>query len=259
MADRVLPGPVDGSTCINEAVCVHTNKIFDSCKDKDCIEDLRVYPSTASQAYIDAALSIRPKCAELLFARVNVDEICFNRGYYTVDVTYFYKINGDTFPGNHSVTGLAIFDKRVILYGSESSSKVFSSAYDLPAPTASLPTAIVEAVDPIALNMKLADKSCCTCAEPAAPDIPDSILAAFGEPVNTQDSSKIWYVTLGQFSIIRLERDTNLVMPVYDYCIPEKDCVGSTDDDPCTLFGRIRFPVEEFYPPDRTDSCEDQD
>jgi hypothetical protein len=35
MADRVLPGPVDSAACIREAVCVHTKKIFDSCRDKD--------------------------------------------------------------------------------------------------------------------------------------------------------------------------------------------------------------------------------
>ena len=35
MADRVLPGPVDGTACIREAVCIHTKKIFDSCRDRD--------------------------------------------------------------------------------------------------------------------------------------------------------------------------------------------------------------------------------
>ena len=30
-----------------------------------------------------------------------------------------------------------------------------------------------------------------------------------------------------------------------------------TEDDPCTLFSRIRFPVEEFFPPDSICNCED--
>jgi hypothetical protein len=58
------------------------------------------------------------------------------------------------------------------------------------------------------------------------------------------------YVTIGQFSIIRLERDTQLLMPSYDYFVPDKECLGSGDDDACTLFSRIHFPVEEFFPPD---------
>ena len=45
MADRIVPGPVENTARIREAVCIRTRKIFDSCKDKDCIEDLRVYPT----------------------------------------------------------------------------------------------------------------------------------------------------------------------------------------------------------------------
>ena len=44
MNERVVPGPVQDSCGIREAVCIHTKKIYDSCRDKDCIEDLRVYP-----------------------------------------------------------------------------------------------------------------------------------------------------------------------------------------------------------------------
>ena len=54
-----------------------------------------------------------------------------------------------------------------------------------------------------------------------------------------------------QFSIIRLERDTQLTIPAYDYLVPDKECPGNNDDDdPCALFGRIPFPSEEFFPPD---------
>jgi len=99
MADKVVPGPVEGSAAVREAVCIHTRKIFDSCRDKDCVEDLRVYPTACSQARLDSALSVRPRSAELLCADVHVKEITFNKGYYTVDVTYFYRVRGETFPG----------------------------------------------------------------------------------------------------------------------------------------------------------------
>ena len=74
--------------------------------------------------------------------------------------------------------------------------------------------------------------------------------AAFGEDLVFNDAARLWYATLGQFSLIRLERDSQLVIPVYNYSVPENECAGTSDDDPCSLFGRIRFPVEEFYPPD---------
>ncbi len=35
MPEKVVPGPVSEDRCIREAVCIHTKKIFDSCKEKD--------------------------------------------------------------------------------------------------------------------------------------------------------------------------------------------------------------------------------
>ena len=35
MPEKVVPGPVSEERCIREAVCIHTKKIFDSCKEKD--------------------------------------------------------------------------------------------------------------------------------------------------------------------------------------------------------------------------------
>ena len=114
-----------------------------------------------------------------------------------------------------------------------------------------LPIATVESVDPIALNLKLVDTAYCVCPETAQPVIPANIIARFGDTLITGDTAKRLYVTLGQFSIIRLERDTQLLIPAYDYCIPDKDCPGgSCQDDPCTIFSQIRFPTEEFFPQD---------
>lgn len=256
MADRVTPGPVANSASIREAVCINTRKIFDSCKDKDCVEELRVFPTSASKCYIDNALSIRPKSAELLYVAVKVEPITFNRGYYTVDCTYFYRITGETFPACESCTGLAIFDKRVMLFGSEGSTKSFSSS-DCDACPDNLPIAVVNSVDPITLQMSLVDADCSCSCECEQRCIPEFITNAFSSELYFGDTPRRWYVTLGQFSIIRLERDTQLLIPAYDYCLPDKECPGTSDDDPCTLFSRIRFPVEEFFPPDSVCTCED--
>ena len=59
------------------------------------------------------------------------------------------------------------------------------------------------------------------------------------------------FVTLGQFSIIHLEREAQLVVPVLDYAIPTKECcsdpVGCAED-PCALFDKVPFPAEAFTP-----------
>ena len=129
MNERVVPGPVQDSCGIREAVCIHTKKIYDSCRDKDCIEDLRVYPTRASQAVIDRALSVRGGRAELLQAYIDVEPASYNRGFYSVDIRYYYRITAEAFVGGSrpaEICGLAVFDKRVLLFGSEGSAKIFS-------------------------------------------------------------------------------------------------------------------------------------
>ena len=252
MADKVLPGPVDSGSRPAAGVNIHTGKILDACRDKDCIDDLRVYPTISSQAILDSAFSVRPQSAELLHAEVNVDAISFNRGYYTVDVTFFYGITGETFPGGVQVRGLAVFDKRVILYGSEGGVKTFSSrdrARRGRGRSDQNPVAVVEAVDPIALNLRIAD-GCGHDDVPSLRSIPTEISEVIGEELNLAGAGKRLYVTLGQFSMIRLERDYQLTLNSAEPFMPVKECVGSSDDDPCTLFSRVRFPMEEFFPPD---------
>ena len=255
MADRVAPGPAQSPASIREAVCVHTRKIFDSCRDKDCVDDLRVYPTESSQSAIDNALNIRPRSAELLQIDVNVEPVSFNRGYYTVDCSCFYRVTGEAFPGGQSVTGLCIFDKRVMLFGSVGSVKVYSS--DGTAGGDDKPVAVVSAVDPICLHCAIVDGEVNTGMQPEHRDIPESIRDRFDEPLVLTDTPRRWLTTIGQFSIIRLERDTQLVVPAYDYCMPEKECPGTVSDDPCTLFSRIQFPVDEFFPPDSVTTSDD--
>ena len=262
MPEMVTPGPVSNAErSIREAVCIHTNKIFDSCKDKDCIEDLRVYPTRGSQEAIDRAMSVKARCAELLYAYIDVEPVSFNRGCYTVDVRYFYRITADAFVGAArpvEVSGLAVFDKRVILFGSEGSAKVFTSSArgcgpdPQGAPGTTVPTAVVEAVDPLILSLKLVDVCECRPCECSCGEIPSAVAACFPEDLMTSGDVHRLYVTLGQFSIIRLERDTQLLMPVYDYCMPEKECTCGGEDcreDPCELFRKVQFPVSEFFPP----------
>jgi len=48
---------------------------------------------------------------------------------------------------------------------------------------------------------------------------------------------------------VRLERDVQLLIPAYDYCIPCKECTSNSgEEDPCELFSKVQFPVEEFFP-----------
>lgn len=267
MPEKVVPGPVGDAACIREAVCIHTKKIYDSCRDKDCVEDLRFYPTLQSQTIIDRAISVKAGKAELLYVYIDVEPVGFNRGFYTVDLRYFYRVTAHAFVGAArpvEVCGLCVFEKRVILFGSEGSAKIFSSQTEFESldeqnlRKSNLPTAVVEAVDPIVLNTKLVEVCECRSCDCELAEVPAGICACFGGELCFGGEGKRIYVTLGQFSIIRLERDTQLLMPAYDYCLPDKECSydAGCEEDPCDVFRRVQFPVDEFFPPNSVGSTD---
>lgn len=251
---------------IREAVCIHTKKICDSCIDKDCIEDLRVYLTQDSQAVLDQATNVKARSAELLHVVIDVEPMQFNTGHYTVDITYYYRILVDAILcGTRPCTicGLAVFSKRVILCGGEGSAKIFSSKTVIDGIDQQMlmrcnkPEAVVEVVDPMILASKVQDV--CNCCNNDCPcvELPDAIRNCFDGDLVFCGENRRLYVTIGQFSIIRMERDTQLRIPSYSYCIPTKDCsaAGSTDESPCDMFSKIKFPVASFFPPCGDGEC----
>ena len=72
----------------------------------------------------------------------------------------------------------------------------------------------------------------------------------FDEELTFCSDRRRLYVTLGQFSIVRLERDAQLIVPVLDYSIPTKECCDNPGctEDPCEMFSRIPFPASQFTP-----------
>lgn len=264
MPENGMPGPVCDLSSVRESVCIHTKKIFDSCRDKDCIEDLRFYPTHAAQEVLCASQIIKGGCAELLYVYTDVEPVTFNRGFYSIDMRFFYRVTlqvGTGTPRSTEVEGLCVFDKRCILFGSEGSAKTFSSNAALGniAPQTNLPTAVVEAVNPIVLDTRIVeDCSVSGNYEGSVSEIPVAIAAAFSSPlVFDQPSTRRYYVTLGQFSLVRLERDTQLLIPAYDYCIPQVECSGGDPEDPCGLFKNVGFPMNEFFPPNTVEMPKD--
>ena len=87
--------------------------------------------------------------------------------------------------------------------------------------------------------------------------VPQGICSVFDEPLILTGERRRLYVTLGQFSIVRLERDAQLIVPVLDYAIPTKECcdIPGTTEDPCEMFSRIPFPTRQFAPNDCDRHC----
>ena len=243
---------------LREALSIHTRKITDSCRDKDCIEDLRVYLTKASQNILDSCAGAKVRCAELLYTYIDVEPVAFDRNHYCVDATFYYRILADAVVGScRPVTlhGVAMFSKRAVLCGEEGAAHIYTSDTRLGGPdglthiSANLPTAIVEVLDPMVLSSKVVDV--CQCPkENTVRQIPEGICGCFDEELVLCGEQRRLLVTLGQFSIIRLERDAQLVVPVLDYSIPTKECCDSAGcaEDPCELFSKIPFPTQAFAP-----------
>jgi len=260
MADKFSQCSGSGNAkYLREPVCIHTKKIYDCCRSKECIKDARVYLTRCSQEILERAINVKTKCVKLAWVYIDVEPIEFNKGFYSVDIKYFYEVTGEAFCGvgkPYEIHGLAFYTKKVILFGSEGSVRIFSSQYN-PCETDiqnaeknNLPKATVEVVNPIALGLKVCERpnyiisDCCELQE-----LPEVICGCFEDELLFDGDNKRLYITIGQFSLVRLERETQLLVPAYDFCIPEKEC-GNVSEDPCDIFQRFAFPVDEFFPPE---------
>ena len=262
--DRLRCNPED----LQQAMSIHTRKITDSCRDKDCIEDLRVYLTTGSQAILDNCAGAKVRCAELLYAAIEVEPVAFDRNHYCIDVTFFYRILADAVVGScrpAAVHGVAVFSKRAVLCGEDSRAHIFTSETRIGEPdgasrySANRPVAVVEVLDPMVLSSRVRDV--CDCKENCPVQIPQYVLGCFDEDLVLSGENRRLYVTLGQFSIIRLERSVQLVVPVVDYSLPTKECcdaLGSCTEDPCEMFSRIPFPTAQFAPSGCDRECEEK-
>ena len=141
---------------LQQAMSIHTRKITDSCRDKDCIEDLRVYLTKSSQCQLDTAAGARVRSAELLYTYIDVEPVAFDRNHYCIDVTFYYRVLADATIGTArpaTLYGLAVFTKRAVLCGEDSAAHIFSSDTRLcenDGPTrlhTNRPTAVVEIAD----------------------------------------------------------------------------------------------------------------
>ncbi len=267
-ANRVTIHEPQTANCIKEAVCVDSSRVYDSCCDKDCLEDLRCFFTEEGQEMVDQANTVRLRDVDVLQVFIDTEKVPFNKGFFTVDMTFFFKVELEIcrVPASPSasVCGLCCFSKKVILYGSEGNVRIFSSEFcpgedDMQLMSSkNLPKATVQVADPIGLDCRIVE--CCDDCDPC-PCIPACIERCFHGRFCCGESVKKVFVSIGLFSIVQLSRNVQLLLPAYDFCIPENECVASASDNPCDLFRRIEFPVDEFFPPkanDCQDSCGSQ-
>ena len=92
---------------------------------------MQVFFSDKTQPIIDKAASIKCKKVKVLNVCVDVESVPFNKGFYSVDMTFYFLVELSVYlsPGTPAVNccGISYFSKKVILYGSEGNVKVYTS------------------------------------------------------------------------------------------------------------------------------------
>lgn len=216
-------------------VPIKVDRVFDSCNDKDCISDLQVVLETGELP--PQYNVVKTRCCSIDNICMNVEPIPFNRGYFSVDLTYTFGVELLCYERACDcptiLRGYATAVKSVILYGGEASTKTFFSNGAKIGDTngccevVNLPIASCQCVDPITLETKIVtvcqnndeNGGCCR--------------------------RRTVVLTLGVFSVIELTRPVTLSVNASPYTFPTKSC-SAESDSPCDIFSRISFPTEQF-------------
>lgn len=256
-----------------DLVCIDTYRVLDSCRDKDCFENVKVYLTCTGQDIIDRTNVVRAKCAKVEWSCIDINPVPFNRGFYQLNIKIYVKITFEACvgPGNmQEFEGVAVVEKKVILFGSEGNVSVFKSeaqqnsfcacGNNKATSQSTLPIAVLETVDPIILGTSIVEPTkpyrclcCCTVDE-----IPDCVCSRLSCDLADPSDSNVLLVSLGFFSIVRIERPAQYLVSAVEYCVPEKECEMPSVEDPCSLFKQMCFPTHEFCPPSVMPSaCQD--
>ena len=238
-------------------VCISTMRVLDCCRDRDCFEDVRVYLTTFGEEIVETATNVRTRGARIIWTYVGVDEVPFNCGFYRITIRYYVLVDFEACTGigrSQTFTGITTVEKDVILYGGEGSVTTYSSSpendYCAIGTTDTVgtnaPTAVVEAVEPIVLGTKL--KECITTPSCDCIELPDCVRCRLDGELATTSRAQRLYVSLGIFSVVRIERPAQLLVQATDYSVPDKECFGSeaNDDNPCEMFKTMAFPISRF-------------
>ena len=254
-----------------ETVCIDTYRVLDSCRDRDCYENARVYLSSRGQELVNQnGATVHVACAKILWTYISVDPIQFNRGFYQVNARFYILVRLEVCVGggrSQEFCGIAVVDKKVVLYGGEGNVNIFRSNPDANRCTpwrgshhsTNTPVAVIEAVEPVVLGSLVVEPNncdcpcytCCSCDE-----IPRDVCEQGGiDDLSDPDDASRLYVSLGLFTVFRIERPAQYLITASDYSVPDKECTCTEPNNPCSLFRNMAFPTGEF----NASACRDKD
>lgn len=259
----------DNKFCGNqkELVCIEANRVLDSCRDRDCYENIKVYLTDFGQEIIEHTGNVRVKNAYIAWTYIDITPVQFNRGFYSVNIRFYICCEFEACVGGRSqeFDGVTAVEKKVILFGSESNVNIyksdseFSCSKEPSTHTKNVPVAVVEAVDPVVLDARIVEErecgccGCCCCAE----EIPEKVTCNLSGALAKGNRERSLLISFGIFSVVRIVRPAQYLINASEYSVPDKECISSEEKSPCSLFRNMAFPTQEFslpaFTPERTD------
>ncbi|MBQ9468443.1 MAG: hypothetical protein IJU52_05500 [Clostridia bacterium] len=263
MIENSRSGCFAGKGARRDNVCVDSMQILDSCRDKDYFEDVRVFLTDFGQDIIEKTGNIKVKDANIMCVNVQADPVRFNCGFYQIVLRTYTRLMCEAClcPGKpQEFEGVAVTEKKVVLYGGDGCVKVFRTTpaedgfCSVPCSNHeegnNKPTVVVETLDPVPLSVKVKERcrcNCCGCG--CVEEVPQTVCDRLGGClVDHQGLEKVLTVSLGFFSVVRIERPGQFILQAEDYCVPDKICKPSDEEDPSSTFAKMAFPTAQFCP-----------
>ena len=190
---------------------------------------------------------------------ISIDEVPFNEGFFQLDLRYYILLDFEACtngtPRTQQFRGIGVLEKKVVLWGGEENVSIFRSTENSTFCNnqtdvlSNFPIGVVETVPPIVLGVKVVDCTRrCGCCHVGCETIPEEIADLLdGELVDPDEGNQL-FISLGIFSVIRLQRPGQFLITATPYSVPDKECTPTNESDPCSLFRSMAFPIDEFTP-----------
>jgi hypothetical protein len=236
---RAVRSNCGGQTAQGRAAKILARQVLDARRSRDCLEDLQIVFNEDAQAYIQGCASIRAVDATVEDVNFIIQSVPLNDGCYTVDCNFIIRVRCNVFLSGSDepieLTGRTSFLKRSVLFGGCGGIQTFSSDGSS---SQDLPIATVQVSEPVVLQIFITDDS-----NGDTTGQPDS------SPSQNTRNNRAVFATIGVFSVISLERNIQLTIPVLRAGAPLREFPPEDfNEDPCQLFRRTAFPTFKFCP-----------
>lgn len=246
---------VQGSFNRERNECIVALKVYDQCRQQDCLTHSLIGPARAAETVCIGGETIHEgdiinppnNAAAVTIERLRLKKViivekepnAFRPGYWDIDLKYvfvyrlvFREADGEVIGA--PIKANSIFNKKVTLFGSIGTDLVISS-------------------DLFCRESETLDSDPFIFVEGKAVALAAELKYQRNRFEGMEDFSsqpnEVW-VTIGLFTVIKLIRLVNLTVRSMGFCIPD-ECEDVSPLNPCEFFDSLEFPFEIFAPPQR--------